>query len=167
MSEHLINHKNILELKYSTAVPLLHGQFSPNYCSRHPYKSHKKFEGILPKGIYPPCLRMAKRTLLAGYPRYEESFVSSSTDLWSILVPVLLYSTLCYSGLCYHGTCLYMGNNRNWNDLFTFEVIASLLDVITYLVTEISNNVGSSKNSLQNHIYYIFQLWSFWLSSVC
>ena len=27
-------------------------------------------EGILPKGPYPPCLRMADRTLLAGYPRY-------------------------------------------------------------------------------------------------
>ena len=27
-------------------------------------------EGILPKGPYPPCLRMEDRTLLAGYPRY-------------------------------------------------------------------------------------------------
>ena len=26
--------------------------------------------GILPKGPYPPCLRMAERALLAGYPRY-------------------------------------------------------------------------------------------------
>ena len=26
-------------------------------------------EGILPKGPYPPCLRMADRALLAGYPR--------------------------------------------------------------------------------------------------
>ena len=27
-------------------------------------------EGMLPKGPYPPCLRMADRALLAGYPRY-------------------------------------------------------------------------------------------------
>ena len=27
-------------------------------------------DGILPKGPYPPCLRMADRALLAGYPRY-------------------------------------------------------------------------------------------------
>ena len=27
-------------------------------------------EGILPKGPYPPCLRMADRALLAGYSRY-------------------------------------------------------------------------------------------------
>ena len=27
-------------------------------------------EGILSKGPYPPCLRMADRALLAGYPRY-------------------------------------------------------------------------------------------------
>ena len=26
-------------------------------------------DGILPKGPYPPCLRMADRALLAGYPR--------------------------------------------------------------------------------------------------
>ena len=29
-------------------------------------------EGILPKGPYPPCLRMADRALLAGYPGYED-----------------------------------------------------------------------------------------------
>ena len=28
-------------------------------------------DGILPKGPYPPCLRMADRALLAGYPRNE------------------------------------------------------------------------------------------------
>ena len=28
-------------------------------------------DGILPKGPYPPCLRMADRALLAGYPRYQ------------------------------------------------------------------------------------------------
>ena len=31
---------------------------------------HIYIEGILPKGPYPPCLRMANRALLAGYPRY-------------------------------------------------------------------------------------------------
>ena len=30
---------------------------------------HKEFDGILPKGPYPPCLRMADRALLTGYPR--------------------------------------------------------------------------------------------------
>ena len=28
-------------------------------------------DGILPKGPYPPCLRMADRTLLVGYARYD------------------------------------------------------------------------------------------------
>ena len=32
---------------------------------------HLLIEGILPKGPYLPCLRMADRALLAGYPRYE------------------------------------------------------------------------------------------------
>ena len=30
-----------------------------------------QIEGILPKGPYPRCLRMADRALLAGYPRYN------------------------------------------------------------------------------------------------
>ena len=30
-------------------------------------------DGILPKGPNPPCLRMADRALLAGYPRYASS----------------------------------------------------------------------------------------------
>ena len=37
------------------------------------YGAEKVFlyhDGILPKGPYPPCLRMADRALLAGYPRY-------------------------------------------------------------------------------------------------
>ena len=28
-----------------------------------------QIDGILPKGLYPPCLRMADRALLSGYPR--------------------------------------------------------------------------------------------------
>ena len=38
-------------------------------------------EGILPKGPYPPCLRMADRALLAGYPRYTH--VSSGLPPWN------------------------------------------------------------------------------------
>ena len=30
---------------------------------------HSYHDGILPKGPYPPCLHMADRALLAGYPR--------------------------------------------------------------------------------------------------
>ena len=30
------------------------------------------YRGILPKGPYPPCLRMADRALLAGYSRYDD-----------------------------------------------------------------------------------------------
>ena len=31
----------------------------------------KYYDGILPKGSYPPCLRMAGRDFLAGYPRLK------------------------------------------------------------------------------------------------
>ena len=33
-------------------------------------KLFPRIEGILPKGPYPPCLRMADKALLAGYPLY-------------------------------------------------------------------------------------------------
>ena len=38
--------------------------------------SSSYFEGILPKGPYPPCLRMADRALSAGYPRFERCYNS-------------------------------------------------------------------------------------------
>ena len=34
-------------------------------------KQRIHIDGILPKGPYQPCLRMADRALLAGYPRFE------------------------------------------------------------------------------------------------
>ena len=42
------------------------------------YLLYSQVEGILPKGPYPPCLRMADRALLAGYPR------STNQSLWSL-----------------------------------------------------------------------------------
>ena len=40
-------------------------------------------EGILPKGPYPPCVSMAGRALLAGYPQYmNEEGLNRTT--WSI-----------------------------------------------------------------------------------
>ena len=39
------------------------------YCLLSMYDSISYVDGILPKGPYPPCLRMADRALLAGYPR--------------------------------------------------------------------------------------------------
>ena len=35
--------------------------------------SCRDIEGVLTKGPYPPCLRMADRALLAGYPRLLSS----------------------------------------------------------------------------------------------
>ena len=42
----------------------------PGWCGRNLKTQLKtQFEGILPKGPYPPCVSMAGRVLLAGYPR--------------------------------------------------------------------------------------------------
>ena len=44
-------------------------------CLLPPNHGHSYIDGILPKGPYPPCLRMADRALLAGYPRYQFNWV--------------------------------------------------------------------------------------------
>ena len=36
------------------------------------FRISRYLNGILPKGPNPPCLRMADRALLAGYPRYQD-----------------------------------------------------------------------------------------------
>ena len=47
-----------------------------------------QIEGILPKGPYPPCLRMADRALLAGYPQnMQHVFVELCS---SVVVPLFL-----------------------------------------------------------------------------
>ena len=54
---------------------------SYNYTNPHP-----DIDGILPKGPYPPCLRMADRALLAGYHRYQCVKHSHSSCLYQHLV---------------------------------------------------------------------------------
>ena len=47
-------------------------------------------EGILLKGPYPPCLRMADRALLAGYPRYvsiDLQIISQMLPVWHLTGP--------------------------------------------------------------------------------
>ena len=46
-----------------------------------PCKYVEHIDGILPKGPYPPCLRMADRALLAGYPRYLEGLYQVNDEM--------------------------------------------------------------------------------------
>ena len=41
-------------------------------------------DGILPKGPYPPCLRMADRAVLAEYPQYIIRLLMSDFILWAL-----------------------------------------------------------------------------------
>ena len=52
----------------------------------HKRKAH--IEGILPKGPYLPCVSMAGRALLAGYPRYHDC------EHWSIMQNICIVVTL-------------------------------------------------------------------------
>ena len=52
-------------------------------------------DGILPKGPYQPCWRMADRALLAGYPRYRQDVpIQSST--------IIMQSNLYHASLWWH-----------------------------------------------------------------
>ena len=60
-------------------------------------------EGILPKGPYPPCLRMADRAILAGYPWYV-----SDLHVWDVCnnMNLMLYALIKYSLTCRVNTML-------------------------------------------------------------
>ena len=52
------------------------------------------FEGILPKGPYPPCLRMADRALLAGYHRFVEDLFFSCQFVLKFCIPHTTHALL-------------------------------------------------------------------------
>ena len=62
--------------------------------------STRYIQGILPKGPYPPCLRMADRALLAGYPRYIKSHSSKANNANILLKWFLLYVTFIEHSPC-------------------------------------------------------------------
>ena len=57
-------------------------------------------DGILPKGLFPPCLRMADSALLAGYPRHESLHFGGMYE----------FNGVCYAPLVLHSlmrhTCI-------------------------------------------------------------
>ena len=58
-------------------------------------------EGILLKGPYPPCLHMADRALLAGYPRSVSGYIfymtsSSLTPQYNYVNPPSAYSSMLF-----------------------------------------------------------------------
>ena len=71
------------------------------------------FEGILPKGPYPPCLRMADRALLAGYPW----FLLQNGALWDPC------STLFWSELGREKCVWYLFQPKNYTWLFIYHVL--------------------------------------------
>ena len=51
-------------------------------------------EGILTKGPYPPCLHMADRALLAGYPRIMR-ILDPEVDLYGMDSAGYNHSSMC------------------------------------------------------------------------
>ena len=97
---------NALELHLSCTNPSIHGQTSKWIwiCQRLKHRQ-KHSEGILPKGPYLPCLRMADRALWAGYPRFLVQ------DYWAHELTCLVLGHQYYFGRTrwYHG-CWWPGS---------------------------------------------------------
>ena len=68
-------------------------------------------DGILPKGSYPPCLRMADRALLAGYPRYL-SAVCGCSDVWPYAIVITERSHPISRVSCQKGPICYASARR-------------------------------------------------------
>ena len=58
------------------------------------------FDGILPKGPYPPCLRMADRTLLVGYPRFMLHNCNVICIRSCVVLLCCRYIKICWVSVC-------------------------------------------------------------------
>ena len=90
-----------------------------------------QFDGILPKGLYPPCLRMADRAILAGYPRIVRWYCITITSLDPIPHNSLrrgLRAWSLISDIRLNLTGMFKFINRKWwsvskTDIYTFDLI--------------------------------------------
>ena len=87
-------------------------------------------EGILPKGPYPPCLRMADRALLAGYPRYMRCWTGSS------LVYLIACSLFCAKPL---SKTMANSNKSHTNEHFSMKNIETNQFSLTKLYLKLSS----------------------------
>ena len=77
-------------------------------------------EGILHKGPYPPCLRVADRALLAGYPRYLVYYLCCS--LWQYSCHrAVFYSIIAISIVC--GVLRFYQTNYYRHELFDWNLL--------------------------------------------
>ena len=101
-------------------------------------------DGILPKGPYPPCLRMADRALLAGYPRYICIYAFRPWWIYQVL-PVVVDSLTCREGT----TAQITASSLTCREGTTAHITASSLTCregttaqITASITGLKSNTG-------------------------
>ena len=93
----LLSSKSYYDTKYATnflycllLLPILVNCFSDNFSQLIMCFCNTHFEGILPKGPYLPCLSMADRALLAGYP-WIFSVCLGNKHLAFIIAPTMMH----------------------------------------------------------------------------
>ena len=90
-----VDHRAVVVFSYCRSVSLFLS-LSPSVCPYVclpvylPGHTYTQFEGILPKGLYLPCVSMA---LLAGYPRYVIFICLSVVTLHGVLELVQYFFT--------------------------------------------------------------------------
>ena len=90
-------------------------------------------EGILPKGPYLPCVSMAGRALLAGYPRY----VYSSRIIWSaiIIITIMVLSVVVVLSVSLLLSLLLLSS---WSLLFWLSSSTALSSVCRYCLAPLA-----------------------------
>ena len=71
-------------------------------------------DGILPKGPYPPCLRIADRALLAGYPRYLLSAFTFPCDTSIKQATLIQVMAWCHQAMSHYVSRCWSSWNRKY-----------------------------------------------------
>ena len=122
-----------------------------------PAKLYKaKFDGILPKGPYPPCLRMADKALLAGYHRiiwryYVMMCNNHITAPYKNVVNILFYGYLAIAWSCTH-VVIYWASSL---DMFCTYMNATKLTLMAMLDPWTFAGASQNMNRVSSciHIY--------------
>ena len=98
-------------------------------------------EGILPKGPYPPCLRMADRAPLAGYPRCKIKVKYQQTKLW-VDVDITRHTA---------HAIVQWPNPKQWLMIHTFDLLMQITKRSTHVLMVISREMSELKPHSLTH----------------
>ena len=114
------------------------------------YTTHKHdIDGILPKGPYPPCLRMADRAFLAGYPRYIHNFMGDIFFFIGLLDP---FSIQCWESYLSSFTVYDLAQSQIEHRLWCSNLSVCFTDIREWVyITGYPDNVRMTSYCCHHH----------------